>query len=91
MKFRPGPADMVIVRNGKNIATVLPKPVLDRIHRYAREGREPRVRYGPNDCLLLASAHGQLPVVVLKSSVQEFPQIRSAALVEWLRVSKRKG
>jgi len=64
--------------------------VLDRIHRYAKEGREPLARYEPDGCLLLAIATGQLPVVVLRSSREEFTEIRSAALLEWLRAAQLK-
>jgi hypothetical protein len=71
-------------------ASNLPKPVLDRIRRYAREGREPRARYGPDGCLLIAFANGQAPVVILRSTRREFSEIRSAALVEWMRAARKK-
>ena len=67
---------------------LLPKAVLDRIHRYAKEGREPLARYEPDGCLLLAIATGQLPVVVLRSTREDFTKIRSAALIEWLRAAE---
>ena len=68
----------------------LPKPVLDRIRRYAQEGREPRARYGHDECLLMAFANGQTPVVILRSTRREFAEIRSAALVEWMRAARMK-
>ncbi len=69
-------------------ASSLPKPVIDRIRRYAREGREPRSRYGHDGCLLMAFANGQAPVVILRSTRREFAEIRSAALVEWMRAAR---
>ena len=66
----------------------LPKPVIDRIRRYAKEGRQPLARYGHDGCLLLALANNQLPVVVLRSTRKEFTEIRSAALVEWTRAAR---
>ena len=68
----------------------LPKPVLDRIRRYAQEGREPRARYGHDACVLMAFAIGQAPVVILRSTRREFAEIRSAALVEWMRAARTK-
>ena len=64
---------------------VLSQPVLDRIHRYAKNGWKPRARYGQNCCLLLAVAMGQMPVVILRSPREEFTEIRSAAVIEWMR------
>ena len=61
----------------------------DRIRRYAKEGRQPLVRYGQPDCLLLAVAMGQNPVVILRSSREQFTELRSAALIEWVRVARR--
>jgi RNA:NAD 2'-phosphotransferase (TPT1/KptA family) len=69
----------------------LPKPVIDRIRRYAQEGREPRARYGHDGCFLLAVTNTQAPVVILRSTRQEFPEIRSAALVEWMRAAQVKS
>jgi hypothetical protein len=83
-------ADKRGVRGAKTPSNRLPKAVLDRIHRYAKEGREPLARYEPDGCLLLAIASGQLPVVVLRSTREDFTEIRSAALVEWLRVAQLK-
>ena len=54
----------------------------------ARDIREPLARYEPDGCLLLAIATGQLPVVVLRSTREDFTEIRSAALVEWLRATE---
>ena len=71
-------------------ASSLPKPVIDRIRRYAREGREPRARYGTDACVLMAFANGQNPVVILRSSRREFAEIRSAALIEWMRAARMK-
>lgn len=66
----------------------LPKAILDRIRRYAKEGRELRVVYGHNGCVLLAVAMGQVPVAVLRSDTREqFTRMRSAALEEWVRAS----
>jgi hypothetical protein len=72
-------------------ASGLPKPVLDRIHRYAKEGWAPRTRYGHDGCLLLASSMGRVPVVILRSTRKEFSEIRSAALVEWMRFAPALG
>lgn len=66
----------------------LPKAVLDRIRRYAMEGREPLARYEPDGCLLLAIMTGQLPVVVLRSTREDFTEVRSAALIAWLRAAQ---
>jgi len=67
----------------------LTRPVLDRIRRYAKEGWEPHARYGHDSCLLVAVANGQIPVVILRSARKEFSELRSAAMVEWLRARKR--
>lgn len=69
-------------------ASSLPKPVIDRIRRYALEGREPRARYGHDGCMLMAFAMGQAPVVILRSTRREFAEIRSAALIEWMRAAR---
>jgi hypothetical protein len=78
------------VPGDKKANNKLSKPILDRIHRYAREGREPLARYG-HDCVLLAHAYGQLPVVILRSHPKEFSEIRSAALVEWGRAARQRS
>ena len=78
-------------RNVKSETHKLPKPVIDRIRRYAAEGREPLARYGHDGCVLMARAMGQPPVVILRSSAREFTEIRAAALVEWTRVAHRKA
>ncbi len=83
-------ADEVKVQSGKKVNNRLSKPVLDRIHRYAKEGREPLARYGHENCVLLALAHGQLPVVILRSPRNEFTEVRSEALVEWVRAARQK-
>jgi hypothetical protein len=83
--------DKRAVRGAKTPSNPLPKAVLDRIHRYAKEGREPLARYEPDGCQLLAIASGQLPIVVLRSTREDFTQIRSAALVEWLRATQLKA
>jgi hypothetical protein len=69
---------------------MLPRPVLDRIRRYAQEGREPRARYGQDSCMLEAVAMGQPNVVILRTTRREFTEIRSAALVEWMRAARTK-
>ena len=63
----------------------LSKPVLDRIRRYSKAGWEPHARYGRDVCLLVAVAAGQIPVVILRCARYQFAELRSAALVEWLR------
>jgi hypothetical protein len=68
----------------------LSKPVLDRIRRYAKQGRELHARYGQDCCLLVAVAAGQTPVVILRSARDQFTEIRRAALVEWMRAGKSK-
>jgi hypothetical protein len=68
----------------------LSKPVLDRIRRYAKEGWEPHARYGRDCCLLVAVATGQIPVVILRSARNEFTEIRSAAMIEWMRAGRVK-
>jgi hypothetical protein len=69
----------------------LPKPVLDRIHRYAEEGRVPRTRYEHDYCLLLAEEKWQSPaVVLLRCTPARFAEMRTAALAEWTRTARRK-
>jgi hypothetical protein len=68
----------------------LPRSVVDRIHRYAEEGRVPHVRYERDDCLLLAVANWQLPAVLLRSTRDKFTGMHSAALTEWARVARGK-
>lgn len=68
--------------------TSLPKPVVDRISRYAKEGRELRAVFGPDGCRLLAVAGGSVPVVVLRAETPEqFARLRTAALLEWKRAT----
>jgi hypothetical protein len=76
--------------NRHEIGSQLPRPVLDRIRRYAQEGREPRAQYGTDSCMLLAVAMGQPSVVILRCTRREFTEIRSAALVEWTRAARVK-
>jgi hypothetical protein len=76
--------------NRQEIGSQLPRPVLDRIRRYAQEGRQPLARYGADSCMLLAVAMGKPNVVILRSTRREFTEIRSAALVEWTRVARMK-
>jgi hypothetical protein len=61
----------------------LSKPVLDRIRRYAQEGREPCARYGRDGCLLLAVATGRIPVVIFRCAQDQFAELRSAAMIAW--------
>jgi len=84
-------ADQGSVGAAKTPLNRLPKAVIDRIHRYAKEGREPLARYEPDGCLLLAITTGQLPVVVLRSTREDFTQTRSLALVEWVRAAPLKA
>jgi len=69
--------------------SALPKPVLDRIHRYAAEGRVLQVSYEEDCCRLLAVTNWQLPAVILRSSKDQFPEMRSAAQTEWTRVARK--
>src|SRR3979411_2410845 len=71
------------------IVTSLPKPVLDRIHRYAAEGRVLQESHGEDGCRLLAVANWQFPAVILRSSRHEFPELRNAAQTEWTRAARR--
>jgi hypothetical protein len=70
--------------------TTLPKPVLDRIHRYAAEKRAPLASYRDDCCLLLAVANWAPPAVVLRSSRDKFSEMHSAALSEWTRAARQK-
>ena len=76
------------VRN--DAGNILSKPILDRIRRYAQEGREPIARYGYDGCLLMAITTGQPAVVILRSTRREFAEIRSAALIEWMRAARTR-
>lgn len=67
----------------------LPKPVLDRIHRYAAEGRVLQASYGDDCCRLLAVANWQLPAVILRSSKEQFAAMHSAAQTEWTRAARK--
>jgi hypothetical protein len=66
---------------------MLPKPVIDRIHRYAEEGRTPQTSYEGDCCRLLAVANWQLPVVLLRSTRGNYTAMRRAALSEWTRAT----
>ena len=90
MLCRKPSADRRNVPSTTKALSRLPKPVLDRIRRYATEGREPRARYGHDGCVLVALAMGQPPVVIVRSTRQEFTEVRSAALLEWTRVAHLK-
>jgi hypothetical protein len=70
--------------------TILPKSVLDRIHRYAAEKRAPLASYGDDCCLLLAVADWKLPAVVLRSPRDKFPEMQRADLSEWTRAARQK-
>jgi hypothetical protein len=69
--------------------TRLPKPVLDRIHRYAAEGRVLQESHGDDGCRLLALANWQFPAVILSSPRDKFAQLRNAAQAEWARAARR--
>ena len=84
-------AEKRIVDSATLATNWLPKAVLDRIHRYAGLGWEPRIRYGREACFLLAVAIGRLPIVVLRATREEFSELRSAALVEWKRSARMKS
>jgi hypothetical protein len=72
-------------------ATVrLPKPVRDRIRRYAEEGWMLRARREHDVYLLLAVTNWQFPVVLLRSPRDKFVALRSAAFVEWTRAAQGK-
>ena len=81
--------DMLSNTPGSAISA-LPKPVLDRIHRYAAEGRVLQVSYEDDCCRLLAVANWQLPAVILRSSRDKFADLRSAAQIEWTRAARRQ-
>lgn len=68
--------------------SALPKPVLDRIHRYAAEGRVLQVSYGEDGCRLLAVANWRLPAVILRSPKDKFAEMRNAAQAEWTRTAR---
>jgi hypothetical protein len=69
--------------------TRLPKPVMDRISRYAGEGRQLRAVFGPEGCRLVAVAAGCVPAVVVQAHTQEeFAQLRTTVLLEWKRASR---
>jgi hypothetical protein len=70
--------------------TTLPRPVLDRIHRYAAEKRVPVASYRDDCCLLLAVANWKRPAVILRSSRDKFSAVQSAALSEWKRAAQQK-
>jgi len=88
---QPDSADLqnVLAKRRAETTRALPKPVLDRIHRYAAEGRVLQTSYGEDCCLLLAVASWQLPAVILRSSTDKFAEMRSAAQIEWTRAARR--
>ena len=75
--------------NAPKAVTTLPKPVLDRINRYAEEGRVLVASYERDYCRLLAVGNWQRPAVILRSSVLQFTEMHSAAQTEWMRVARR--
>ncbi len=75
--------------NAPKAVTRLPKPVLDRINRYAEEGRVLQASYEHDYCRLLAVANWQLPAVILRSSKDKFTEMRNAAQTEWARAARR--
>jgi len=75
--------------NVPKAVTTLPKPVRDRINRYAEEGRVLEASYERDYCRLLAVANWQRPAVILRSSAVEFSQMRSAAQTEWTRATRK--
>jgi hypothetical protein len=75
--------------NAPTAVTTLPKPVLDRINRYAEEGRVLVASYERDYCRLLAVGNWQRPAVILRSSAVEFSQMRSAAQTEWTRATRK--
>jgi hypothetical protein len=67
----------------------LPKAILDRIHRYAAAGGRLCTAFGPGDYRLLAVELGQVPIVIFRTSERDrFAQMRSEAVVEWVRTSR---
>ena len=75
--------------NAPIAVTTLPKPVLDRINRYAEEGRVLVASYERDHCRLLAVANWQRSAVILRSPIDKFTEMRSAAQTEWTRVARR--
>jgi hypothetical protein len=75
--------------NVPKAVTTLPKPVLDRINRYAEEGRALQASYERDYCRLLAVANWQRPAVILRSSALEFSEMRTAAQAEWTRATRK--
>jgi hypothetical protein len=69
----------------------LPKRIVDRIHRYAAEGRALRVRYGSAGGLLLALKAGSAPLVVFRETGERFVEMRSTALIEWFRAKRNRS
>jgi hypothetical protein len=68
----------------------LPRAVIDRIHRYASQGSRLRTVYGRGDYRLLAETLWQVPIVILRASEPEgFAQMRTEALLEWLRTTRK--
>lgn len=68
----------------------LPKTVLQRIHRYAREGRQLKAVYHPGESRLLAVTLGEMPMLVLRASnAEQFAEMRSEAFMEWRRTLKK--
>jgi len=68
----------------------LPRAVIDRIHRYAAAGSRLRAVYGPGEYRLLAETLWQVPIVILRASDREgFAQMRSQAVVEWIRAIRK--
>ncbi|MCP5119666.1 MAG: hypothetical protein GY953_53385 [bacterium] len=68
----------------------LPKTVLQRIHRYAEQGRKLKAVYHPGESRLLAVALGEIPMVVLRASnPEQFAEMRSEAFMEWRRTLKK--
>ena len=72
------------------VMTNLPRAVLDRIHRYAEEGRVPQVRYEHDHCYLLAVSKWQPAAVLLRSNRAQFTGMRAAALTEWARATRSR-
>ena len=68
----------------------LPKTVLQRIHRYAGEGRQLKAVYHAGESRLLAVTLGEMPMLVLRASnPEQFAEMRSEAFMEWKRTLKR--
>jgi len=79
----------VLAKVQSDAISPLPKPVLDWIHRYAAEGRVLQVSYEEDCCRLLAVMNWQIPAFILRSSKDQFPEMRSAAQAEWTRVARK--